>query len=494
MSVGRVADLVSRADPGAIAIIDGERRVSYGELDQLIDRAVTALLGSGLASGDRVAVQLGTGLDFATIYLAASRAGLVTVPLNPDYTEPERDFALADSGARLLITGARMRPALPSIGGGDELAGWLAAAGPADAPRRAARTQDPERLAVLLYTSGTSGRPKAAMLSDRALLANLDQLAALDPPTITAVDRVFVPIPLFHIFGLTCGLGATLHVGATAVLSDEFNTASSLAVMAREHVTTLVGVPSMFAAWSAHPGFARGFASVRFAASGSAPLSASVLARYTGAGYRLFEGYGLTEAAPAITTNWSVSQRPKPGSVGRPLPGVEVALRDPSGEPVDQDDEGELFVRGPNLFSGYWPDGAGGPDHDGWFGTGDIAIQDPDGDLALIGRTTDLVIVSGFNVYPAEVEAVMRSIDGIDEVAVLGVPDERTGEAVVAYVVAAPDAQLDEARVLAEAARSLARFKLPRSVELVDALPHTVTGKVMKWRLREGGAGGDGRN
>jgi long-chain acyl-CoA synthetase len=240
----------------------------------------------------------------------------------------------------------------------------------------------------------------------------------------------------------------------------------------------------MFAAWSAHPDFGRGFASVRFAASGSAPLSASVLGRYTRAGYRLFEGYGVTEAAPAITTNWSVTAHPKPGSVGRPLPGIEIELRDVGGQPVDSDDEGELFVRGPNLFSGYWPDGANGPDDEGWFGTGDIAIQDGDGDLQLIGRTSDLVIVSGFNVYPAEVESVLRAIAGVDEVAVLGVPDERTGEAVIAYVVASPGSRLDGDTVLNAAAASLARFKLPRTVEMVSELPHTITGKVMKWRLR----------
>jgi long-chain acyl-CoA synthetase len=470
--MNRIADLISRADPSTTAVVAGTRHVTYEQLDGLVDETVTALLAAGLAPGDRVALQLGTGIDFVAYYLAASRAGLVAVPLNPAYTEPERDFALADSGARALVTtgGIRLIDAAPVV---------------------AAITTD--RLAVLLYTSGTSGRPKGAMLTDRALLANLDQLAALEPPTITAADRVFVPIPLFHIFGLTCGLGAALHTGATAVLHEVFSPQTTLAVMAAEHVTAVVGVPSMFAAWSIHPDFARGFAAVRFAASGSAPLSASILSRYTGAGYRLFEGYGLTEAAPAITTNWSPSRAPKAGSVGRALPGIEIELRDQDGEPVEDGDAGELFVRGSNLFEGYWPDAADGPDADGWFRTTDIAAFDDDGELQLIGRTSDLVVVSGFNVYPAEIESVLRAIEGIDEVAVLGVPDERTGEAVVAYVVPAPGVELDQEHILVTAARSLARFKLPRAVEVVPSLPHTITGKVMKWRIRGEGEG-DGGN
>jgi long-chain acyl-CoA synthetase len=247
----------------------------------------------------------------------------------------------------------------------------------------------------------------------------------------------------------------------------------------------------MFAAWSAHPDFGRGFGSVRFAASGSAPLSASIVHRYTDAGYRLFEGYGITEAAPAITTNWSAAADPKPGSVGRALPGVEIELRDADGDPVEDDDAGALFVRGRNLFSGYWPDGRDGPDDDGWFATGDIGVLDDDGDLHLVGRTSDLIIVNGFNVYPAEVEAVLRAIEGVDEAAVFGVADASTGEAVVARIVAAPGVTLDATEVGEIAARSLARFKRPAVIEVVDALPHTVTGKVMKWKLVDGAHAGD---
>jgi long-chain acyl-CoA synthetase len=215
--------------------------------------------------------------------------------------------------------------------------------------------------------------------------------------------------------------------------------------------------------------------------SGSAPLAPALVERYGQEGIVLSEGYGLTECAPAVTLN---AGNAKPGSIGRPLPGVEVELRDPDGEPVTDDDPGQLIVRGPNLFSGYWPDGADGPDEDGWFGTGDIGLWDEDGDLLLVGRTTELVVVNGFNVYPAEVEGVLGAQPGVAEAAVVGVDDDESGEAVQAYVVPAPGVTLDSEALLAAAATSLARFKLPRRIEIVDALPHTVTGKVMKWRLR----------
>jgi long-chain acyl-CoA synthetase len=221
--------------------------------------------------------------------------------------------------------------------------------------------------------------------------------------------------------------------------------------------------------------------------SGSTTLGGAVSDGFTALGVVLHNGYGLTEAAPVVTIN-AIGDRAalRRGSIGRPLPGLQVQLRDVDGEPVDPDadDPGRVFIRGANLFSGYWPDGSGGPDEDGWFGTGDIAIADEIGQLRLVGRTSDLVIVNGFNVYPAEVEAALAIQPGVAEVAVLGVDDDETGEAVLAYVVPAAGAQLDPDTILSEAAISLARFKLPRRIEIVDALPHTVTGKVMKWRLR----------
>ena len=324
------------------------------------------------------------------------------------------------------------------------------------------------------------------MLSARALLANVDQLAAIEPPVLRADDVLFVPLPLCHVFGLNAGLGMALRVGATAVLADRFDPAATLATMAAEKVSAVLGVPGQYAQWLRQPGVADGFASVRFAMSGSATLPAAVVDGYAELGVVLHDGYGLTEAAPVVTINaiGAEGRKPTPGSIGSALPGVETQLRDADGEETGPDDPGRLFVRGANLFSGYWPDGADGPDADGWFGTGDIAVTDDDGELHLVGRSAELVIVNGFNVYPAEVEAVFAAQPGVGEVAVVGVPDEKTGEAVRAYLVPAAHAVLDPDALRTAAARSLAHFKLPRDIEIVSELPRTVTGKIMKWQLR----------
>jgi len=224
------------------------------------------------------------------------------------------------------------------------------------------------------------------------------------------------------------------------------------------------------------------FSGVRIAISGSATLTPAVVEGYAALGVSLRNGYGLTEAAPVVAIT-GPGDLPSAGSVGRPIPGVEVELRDADGSVSEPGDPGRVFVRGPNLFSGYWPDGSGRADADGWFGTGDLAVLDDSGALCLVGRSAELVVVNGFNVYPAEVESVLAAEPGVAEVAVIGVPDERAGEAVQAYVVPVAGAELRPEELLDAASRSLARFKLPATITVVDALPHTVTGKITKWML-----------
>jgi long-chain acyl-CoA synthetase len=245
----------------------------------------------------------------------------------------------------------------------------------------------------------------------------------------------------------------------------------------------------MYLAWADEPGLAEGFASVRLALSGAAPLPVETLDRFAAQGVQIFEGYGVTEAAPVLTSTL-IGGAAKPGSVGRPIPAVELRLCDEDGDEVDDDDPGEIVVRGPNLFSGYWPDGAEGPGEDGWFPTGDVAYADDDGDLHLVDRRKELILVSGFNVYPAEIEAVLGQHPAIAEVAVIGIPDQRSGEAVMAYAVLRPEQALTADELLAWAAGALARFKLPTTVTFLEALPHSATGKVSKARLREAAAAG----
>jgi long-chain acyl-CoA synthetase len=467
-----VSDLLraaARRTPERAAVIDEAQRVTWAELDTRVSATAARLLADGAAPGERIAVRLPTGLDFVRHYLGVLRAGLVCVPVNPAYTAAEVEHIVRDSGAVRVVDAEH----LVAADGGEDPRG----------------DRGGEQLAALLYTSGTSGRPKGAMLSARALLANLDQIAAVQPPLLTADDILFVPLPLTHIFGLNAGLGMALRVGATLVLADRFHPDATLDTIARERVTAVLGVPGQYAAWLRHPNVGRAFAGVNFAMSGSATMTRAVTDGYASLGVVLHDGYGLTEAAPVVTVT-AIADRdvPHPGSIGRPLPGVEVQLRDRDAEPVDEDgDPGRIFVRGANLFSGYWPDAADGPDADGWFGTGDIAVRDEGGELHLVGRSADLVIVNGFNVYPAEVEGVLAADPTVAEVAVAGVPDEQSGEAVVAYVVPAPDATIDVDALLAAAAARLARFKLPRAVQVVAQLPHTVTGKIMKWQLPEKG-------
>lgn len=477
------SDLLRRAarrHPERTALVDTAERLTWAELDRDVSAAAVALRSSGLDDGDRVGLQLGSSADFVRLYLGALRAGLVAVPVNPAYTAPEVDHIRVDSAAGLLLDAAAARQLL---------------AGAPDHASDPELDRGGEDLAALLYTSGASGRAKGAMLSARALLANVDQIADVDPPLVTGADVVFVPLPLTHIFGLNAGLGTALRVGATLVLADRFDPGATLATMAAERVTCVLGVPGQFAAWLAHPATADGFAAVRFAMSGSAKLGRGVVEGFAAVGITVYDGYGLTEAAPVVTINALGPGRdaPRAGSVGLPLPGIEIELRDADGDPVDDGDPGRIFVRGANLFSGYWPDTDGGPDDDGWFGTGDIAVADEDGQLRLVGRSSELVIVNGFNVYPAEVESVLADSAGVAEVAVVGAADVATGEAVHAYVVPAKGASLRPDDLLAQAARSLARFKLPTVIEIVTALPHTVTGKIMKWQLdrRDGPAPGE---
>jgi long-chain acyl-CoA synthetase len=305
-----------------------------------------------------------------------------------------------------------------------------------------------------------------------------------------ADDVMLLVLPLFHIYGLNAGLGMVAKHAATGVLVEQFDPVDTLAVMRRHSVTNVMGAPPMYVAWSMLPDVGDAFAAVRLAVSGAAPLPADVLGRFLDAsGHHVFEGYGLTETSPVLTSTL-MSEAAKPASIGRPIPGVELQLRDADGAEVAEDDPGEIVVRGANLFSGYWPDGRDGPDADGWFRTGDVAYADEDGDLHLVDRTRELVLVSGFNVYPREVETALNQHPGIAEAAVIGISHPYTGESVKAFVVAREGAVLTAEEVVEFCAQRLARFKCPTAVEFVAELPHSVTGKLAKGRLREAAATG----
>ncbi len=497
--VRNIADLVRRAAArggSGRALIFRDTVLTWAELDSRVDQVAAQLRNRGIGEGERLALALPNGLDFPVVYLAALRAGLVVVPVNPGYTGRELAHVLGDSGAVAVVAGSsvlaeveKVRSELPALV--HTLAPGALAGGQTEPVTTARGDED---LALLIYTSGTSGRPKGAMLSHRAVLANLEQCSRIEPTVLHPDDVVLLVLPLFHVYGLNPGLGQVLWEGCTAVLAERFDPVSTLGLIAQHGVTNVPGAPPMYVAWSLLPDFAESFGNVRVAICGADQLPADTQDRLRQAtGQYVFEGYGLTETAPVLTSTL-MSQEPKAGSIGRPIPGVELRLVDvATGEDVGDDDDedvhstedpGEIAVRGANLFSGYWPDGRDGPDEDGWWRTGDVAYADEDGDLFLVDRIKELILVSGFNVYPREVEDVLLAHPAIAETAVIGVPHPYTGETVKAYVVTVPGEQLSAEDVIAHCERALARFKCPATVEFVTALPHSATGKVSKGRLR----------
>lgn len=497
-----IAELVSAAaaeHPDRLAVVEaGGRSLTWGRLEDEVGRIATGLGAVGIVGGHRVLLAVGNRLEFVTTYLGVLRAQAVAVPVNPHSTPGELARMLADSGARMAVadadTAAAVREAAATLDappplvviGTQPLPGERAHDQLRELPARPVPPlQDPEKLAVLLYTSGTSGLPRAAMLTHRALLANLDQVARVEPPMIHGDDVVLGVLPLFHVYGLNAVLGGVLRHRAKLVLVERFDPHETLTLIDDEACSVVPVAPPVFAYWQDEEHLAEHLGPVRLVLSGSAPLAPELVERFTErTGIPVHQGYGLTEASPVVTSTLC-SVTPQPGSVGAALPGVEVRLVDDAGRPPEGDDPGEIQVRGANLFSGYWPDGAGGPDADGWWSTGDVGFLDPAGDLFLVDRIKDLVIVSGFNVYPVEVEEVLTEVPGVAEAAVIGVDDPVTGEAVVAYVRApgADPAEI-EAAVRAHCGERLARFKRPSRVEVVDTLPKTGTGKVQKGRLR----------
>ena len=485
------------------ALLVGATRLTWRELDDAVSAAASGMRAAGLVPGDRVGLVLGNRPEFVIAYFGALRARLVAVPLNPGFTTREIVASLGHAGVRLVVAdrdsvAAVRAAALPGAsvvvaGGGAEgeslrwfddllAAGRGAGALPADAV-----DVDSDELAVILYTSGTTGEPRGAMLTHRALVASIEQVASVSvdgQSLMTADDVVLVVLPLAHVYSLNGTLGSLVKQAATAVLVERFDPDATLRLVREHGVTQIPGAPPLWISWADRPDLREALQGVRVLFSGAAPLPASVLEQITTAtGLPVFEGYGLTEAAPGVTSTF-VSGAPKAGSVGRPFPGVELRLVDEAGNDADPGDPGEIVIRGPNLFSGYWPDGADGPDADGWYATGDVAYADADGDLFLVDRRKDLVIVSGFNVYPREIEDVLQQHPDVAEAAVVGVPHPHTGEAVKAYVVARPGTALTPESVQAFCETRLARFKRPTIVTVVAQLPHSVTGKVAKRRLR----------
>lgn len=459
------------------ALVDGDRRLTWSQLDAAVDAAARGYSAAGLVPGYRVVLLMANSVEFVTSYLGCLRAGLVAVPLNTGLTKAEISTVIAHSGARLAVADGDLADRVEGIRvvWAGELAG--------DAPLTP--WTDPEALAVLLYTSGTSGDPRAAMLTHRALGANVRNLADLGEDRMGPNDVVLAVLPMFHAFGLNAVLGWAVATGAQLIIDRRFDSTGTIDLVRQYGVTRLPLAPPALTAFIARPDLKEALQTVKVVLTGASTLDRGLADRFEQAsGLFVHQGYGLTEASPGVTTTLG-EHDPKPGSVGRALPGVDLRIADEQGEDVEGDDPGEILIRGRNLFSGYWPDGVDGPDDEGWYRTGDVGFLDADGDLFLVDRLRELIIVSGFNVFPSEVEEVLVQAPGVREAAVIGVPSEETGEAVKAFVVPQTGSAPDPAEVREYAETRLARFKCPVEIEVVDHLPHSVTGKVAKGRLRE---------
>ena len=481
---GRVGPLLIAADGSAL---DGPAFLA------LVGRARAALDAAGVAPGDRVAVQVAKTPQALAVYAAAVSAGAVFLPLNTAYTAPEVGYFLNDATPRLFVCDpARVAELAPVAQAAGARLATLDAEGRGDALADApAALAVPDRsgsdLAAILYTSGTTGRAKGAMLTQTNLLSNARALA--DLWRFTSDDVLIHALPIFHTHGLFVATHVSLLSGGAMIFLPGFDAGQVIGLMPR--ATALMGVPTFYTRLLDRPDFTRDTAAgMRLFVSGSAPLLAETHAAFEArTGHRILERYGMTETG-MNTSNPCEGDR-RAGTVGLPLPGVEVRIV-ANGAEVAAGEVGTIEVRGPNVFAGYWqmPDKtAEDLRPDGWFVTGDLATRDADGYIRIVGRAKDLIISGGFNVYPVEVEEVLDAQPGVRESAVIGLPHPDFGEAVFAVLVAEPGATLDPAAVLAGLSGRLARFKQPKAAVVVADLPRNAMGKVQKAALRAEHAG-----
>ena len=475
-----------------LALRQGERALTYAELERAAGQAAALLREAGVRPGDRVALMLPNVLAYPLFFYGSLAAGASVVPMNPLLKSREVAYYLGDSGASVIFAWEAM---------GEE-----AAKGAADTGTRVVRVAEPDARsvlgdrepladwaergddddAVILYTSGTTGVPKGAELTH----ANLYQNAEVATTTLFTAgpgDVIMGCLPLFHVFGLTCGLNASVISGATLTLLPRFDAAAALEMIGREKVTIFEGVPTMYSALLHSPARASAdVSSLRLCVSGGAALPVEVLRQFEEAfGCPILEGYGLSETSPVASFNHPGRPR-KAGSIGTPIAGVEMRAVDDAGNDVAQGEVGEIAIRGHNVMKGYWrkPDATAAAIPDGWFRTGDLARIDEDGYFFIVDRKKELIIRGGYNVYPREIEEALHEHPAVAEVAVVGIPHDSLGEEVGAAVALKPGATATPDELKAFAKARVAAYKYPRYVWLVDQLPKGPTGKILRREVK----------
>lgn len=506
---GGIGDwIVRRAHrrPHATALIDGEtgRAVTYADLERDVAATAAALHDLGMRRGDRIAILMENSIAFVRVLFAAANLGAIVVPVNFRLSGQEVRYILEDSGAMVLAVSDRFR----------ELAADALAAGE-HAVRRIIVDTDgrpvgdyptltldeslvatrrgpdpltrPDDTCVIMYTSGTTGSPKGAMLTHGNMQWNAFNMATVGTGLSSSTATLAVA-PMFHIGGLGLSMLPILYAGGTVVTVRAFDPDRTLELMQQYRTTTQFMVPAMWASLSKVPDFdSFDVSSMKYVLCGGAPCPIPVIEFYQQRGWMFLEGFGMTEASPNTLLLDEESVISHAGSVGRPFMHVDVRIVDHEDHDVAVGEVGELVLRGPNIFAGYWgrPAETAETTRGGWFHTGDLGRADAEGFITLVDRKKDMIISGGENVYPIEVEQVLYRHPAVSEVAVIGVPDEKWGETVVAVVVSEGDS-IDETELIDYARARIAHFKCPRRVVFVEELPYTATGKILKRKLREG--------
>ncbi len=484
--------------PDKEALIDGPVRLTYAGLNSRVNRLADGLRSLGLTRGDRLGMLSYNRHQFVEVIFAAAKLGLILVPLNWRLSPDELAFIVGDAGAVGLIYDADLAKLATDLLNKQPIKRVISLApadGAEDYEQLLAGSDETEPVPdgdvdgdtphILMYTAGTTGRPKGAILTQATAFWNSVNL--LIDLGFSADDRNLVVLPMFHIGGIGLFTLPMLHLGATVVIQRAFDPAETFRLIHDEKITLFFGVPAVFQMLAQQPEFtAGGFDRVRLIMSGGAPLPVSLIEAYDRAGWVLRQGFGMSEAAPSIATLDHDLYLTKAGSVGRICFHLEARVLDDDGVEKPAGEAGELVLQGPNLCSGYWnrPEATAEAFRNGWFHTGDIARIDADGCLYIVDRKKDMFISGGENVYPAEVEQAVYEVEGVAEAAVVGVPDERWGEVGLAVIVPRPGQTLDQAAIIDHLKGRLAKFKVPKRVLFTEALPRNAAGKVLKNELR----------
>lgn len=495
--IGEAIRQAAAADPDRVVLVEGKRRSTFRDLLDMADRFAAALEGAGVAPGERVAVLLPNCGWFAAVTIGAWKVGAVPMPLNPNLTASElAGIFRAGEPAAIVAGPERLAVARDAAGRVDGLAvrAWFTqreaepAATALDAlPPVAAPiwTDQPGDVAAILFTSGTSGRPRGVMLRHQGILFCIGRLAEMTP---IRGETALCGLPLFHVYSLVLVLLAQLLRGGRVVLEPGFQFPSFLEVMARERVSTLMAVPPLLQLLVMQSDLVDkiDLSALRHVFCGGAPLSRALAERAEAVlGCAIHDGYGLTEMTLVALAR--VGPPVRRGSVGPPLDGVDVEIRDERGAVLPAGASGQIWVRSPALMKGYFRDEAATARMvvDGWFGTGDIGNLDADGHLYVTDRIEEIIFVGGLNVYPHEVEEVISAFPGVARVAVVAMKNEATGEVPQAYIVPQPGARIEIASLLSFVRGHLAPYKLPKRIRLVGELPTSPTGKILRVRLRD---------